>query len=225
MIKGLCWKMIDPKNYKMIDLSAELRPGTLKVNGEYVHSREARRFEIRQFIYAPDKTFMHWVETETHIGTHVEMPAHYTDDGKSASDMPIETFIGEAMVLKFDSLKPQNGKGVPIRIEHLSRVREGDIVLMWSPFKGAESPYISSEVAKWLAEKHIKLLGVQNIGVEESYASMATHGNLLKNEIPIIEGLVNMDTIRRERIFYIGLPLRIASLDSSWIRAIALEER
>ena len=225
IIDRLCWRMIDLRNYRVIDLSAELHPGVLKVNGEYIHSREARRLEIRQFIYAPDKAFMHWVETETHIGTHVEMPAHYVENGKSSSEMPIETFMGEAILLKFDFLRPQNGRGVPIRIEHLDKVRRDDIVLMWSPYKGAESPYISCEAAKWLAEKCIKLLGVQNIGVEESYASMATHRNLLENDIPIIEGLVNLDAISNERIFYIGLPLRIASLDSSWIRAIALEER
>jgi len=217
--------MIELENYRLIDLSAQMNPGVLKVNGEYVHSREARRLEIRQFIYAPDRTFMHWVETETHIGTHVEMPAHYIENGKSASEMPIETFIGEAIVLKLDFLKPQNGKGVPIEIEHLAKIRKGDIVLMWSPYRGAESPYISSEAAKELAEKGIKMLGVQNIGVEESFTLLATHGNLLRKDIPIVEGIVNLDALKRERVFYIGLPLRIHGLDSSWIRAIALEEK
>jgi len=217
--------MIDLKEYRTIDLSAELHPGVLKVNGEYVHGREARRFEIRQYVYAPDKTFMHWVETETHIGTHVEMPSHYVENGKSASELPIETFMGEAIVLKFDFLKPQNGKGKPITVGHLAKVKEADIVLMWSPYKGAGAPYISTDAAKELAQKQIKLLGVQNIGVEESYTAMATHGNLLRNDIPIIEGLANLDNIKKERVFYIGLPLRIYGLDSSWIRAIALEER
>ncbi|HIE28324.1 TPA: hypothetical protein EYP66_13675, partial [Candidatus Poribacteria bacterium] len=57
------------ERYRIVDLSAELHPGVLKVNGEYVHGKESRRFEIRQFVYAPDKAFMHWVETETHVGT------------------------------------------------------------------------------------------------------------------------------------------------------------
>ncbi|MEM2111399.1 MAG: cyclase family protein, partial [Candidatus Bathyarchaeia archaeon] len=66
-------------------------------------------------------------------------------------------------------------------------------------------------------------LGVQNIGVEESVVSMATHNNLLKNDIPIIENLVNLEKIQKERVFYIGLPLRVKGLDSSWIRAVILE--
>jgi len=112
--------MIDLKDYRIIDLSEEIVPGILKVNGEYLHGNQIRRFEIRQFIYAPDKALMHWVETETHIGTHVELPAHLTDGAKSASEMPLESFMGEAIVLKFDFLKPVEGKGQPIRIRRVA---------------------------------------------------------------------------------------------------------
>jgi len=211
--------------YRIIDLTMELHPGILKVNGEYVHGSELRRLELRQFIYKPDRTFMNWIEAESHIGTHVEMPAHYLEDGKSSSEMPLETFIGEAVVLKFTHLKPKGGRGRPIKPVHLSKVREGDIVLMWSPYEGDEMPYISSEAARWLAERRIKMLGVQNVGVEESYELMATHDSMLRNDIPIIENLTNLDKISRERVFYIGLPLKVFGLDSSWIRAIALEPR
>jgi len=217
--------MIDISQYRIIDLSAEIKPGILKVNGEYVHGNQPRRFEIRQFIYAPDKALMHWVETETHIGTHVELPAHLTDGAKSASEMPIESFIGEAIVLKFHSLKPEDGQGKPITPSHLANVKKGDIVLMWSPYQGNEQPYISPESAELLAEKPVKMVGIQNIKVEAPGGSMATHINLLKNEIPLIEGLVNLEKIQKERVFYIGLPLNVAGLDSSWIRAIALEPR
>jgi arylformamidase len=215
--------MIELKDYKIIDLSHEIQPGVLKVNGEYMHGKESRRFEIRQFIYAPDKTFMHWVETETHIGTHVEVPAHLVPDGKSCSQMPIDVFLGEAIVLRFDFLRPRDEEGQMIKPSHLGNVKEGDIVLMWSPYNGREAPSISPDASKWLAEKPIKMLGVQNIRVESSNCSMVTHDNLLRNGIPIVEGLVNLEKISKERVFYISLPLRVSNLDSSWVRAIALE--
>ncbi|MCW4020938.1 MAG: cyclase family protein [Candidatus Bathyarchaeota archaeon] len=217
--------MIKLEKYRIIDLSAEIQPGVLKVNGEYVHGEGARRFEIRQFIYAPDKALMHWVDTETHIGTHVELPAHLVEGAKSSSEMPIEAFLGGAIVLKFSFLKPKDGEGQPITPAHLGKVKEDDIVLMWSPYGGDERPYISPEAVKWLAERPVKMVGVQNVGVEAPHGSMATHKNLLGNEIPLVEGLVNLEKICKERVFYIGLPLRVASLDASWIRAIALEPR
>jgi kynurenine formamidase len=215
--------MIELRNHRIVDLSAEIVPGVLTVNGEYVHGKQNRRFEIRQFIYAPDKALMHWVETETHIGTHVELPGHLVQGAKSSSEMSIESFLGEAIVLRFDHLKPTDGERQPITPSSLANVKKGDIVLMWSPYERTEAPYISSETAKELAKRQVKMVGVQNIGVEESHDSMATHNNLLKNDIPLIEGLVNIEKIGKERVFYIGLPLRVSKLDSSWIRAVVLE--
>ena len=65
-------------NYRMVDLSVEIRPGVQKVDGHYQWGNQLRKFEIRQFI-APGPHFMYWVETETHVGTHVELPAHIID--------------------------------------------------------------------------------------------------------------------------------------------------
>jgi len=122
--------------------------------------------------------------------------------------------MGEAVVLKFEA-------NTPIKPEHLEKVREGDIVLIWS----AGGAYITPEAADFLAKKRIKMLGIQGVRPEDpgSEGKLVTHTLLLENDIPIIEGLINLDKIEHERVFFFGLPLKIAHLDSSWIRAIALE--
>jgi arylformamidase len=199
------------KNYKIIDLSVEIHPGVQKTNGNYHWGNQIRKFELRQFI-APGPHFMYWVDTETHVGTHVELPAHIIEGGKSPTEMPLEIFMGRAIVLKFDSplITPSD----------LGKVEVGDIVLIWSP-KGGRTPLISAESAQLLAEKPIKMLGVQNVA-----AGNDTHEALLGKKdmpIPIIEELAHLEEIKAERVFFIGLPLRVAELDSSWIRAIALE--
>ncbi len=206
-------------NYRIIDLSAEVLPGVQKVNGNYNWGNQIRKFEIRQFI-APGPHFMYWVDTETHVGTHVELPAHIIEGAKSATEMKLEVFFGEAIVLKFDFLKPETGKRMLITPEHLGNVKAGDIVLMWYP-PGRGMPVISTDAAKMMAEKPIKMLGVQNVA-----AGNDTHEALLGKKdapIPIIEELAHLDEVKKERVFFIGLPLRVAELDSSWIRAIALE--
>jgi len=50
--------MFETKNFRIIDLSSEIHPGILKINGDYLHGNQTRRFELRQFVYAPDKMFM-----------------------------------------------------------------------------------------------------------------------------------------------------------------------
>lgn len=208
----------------MVDLSMELQPSVLKVGGRYVHGRNVRRLEARQFIYAPDNMLMHWVDTETHIGTHVEGPTHYRDELRTVSQLPLEVFIGEAVVLRFKDLEPISGRGQPILTVHLEGVRRGDIVLMWSPYGGREAPFISPQAASTLQERGIKMVGIQGVQLEASASSIASHEAFLGHDIPIVEGLVNLEKLTRERVFYIGLPLRIHGLDSSWIRAVALEE-
>ncbi|MEM3174436.1 MAG: cyclase family protein [Candidatus Bathyarchaeia archaeon] len=209
------------KKYRIIDLSIEIQPNVLKVNGEYIRGNQIRRFNLQQFINAEDGTYMNFIEAESHLGTHVEGPLHLKDGLKSLTDLPLDKFMGEALVLKFEANKP-------IKPEHLDRVRDEDIVLMWSP-GGA---YITPEAAEYLVKKRIKMLGVQGVHPDDPRAYQpgsgvkpATHMLLLENDIPIIEGLINLDKIECERIFFIGLPLKIAHLDSSWIRAVAFEPK
>jgi kynurenine formamidase len=207
-------------NYRIVDLSAEIIPGNRKVTGHYTWGTTQRLFEIEQFI-APGPHFMHFVRTESHVGTHVEVPAHILDGAASCAEMPLETFMGEAIVLKFGSLQPTPGGRRLIRPEHLADVRGGDIVMMWSPFAGDDVPVISAEAAATLAEKPIKMLGIQNVDADND-----THEALLLKEdapIPIIEQVVSLETLTAERFLFFGLPLRVLGLDSSWIRAIAFE--
>lgn len=219
------------KGYRIIDLSQKIRPGLLELNGDYTWSELVRRFHLRQFIDKHDQMVMHFVEAETHVGTHVEVPRHLKGDGKSCAEMPLENFFGEAIVLNFDSVAPKEGKGQAITPSDLSQVEEGDIVLMYSCYQGGECPYLSASATKHLVQQRIKMLGVTpGIGVEDPRSiepsfpdAFATHKNILGNDIPLIENLNNMETIQKERVFFIGLPLNIVDLEASWIRAIALE--
>lgn len=202
------------KGYRIVDLSVEIQPNVLKVNGEYMRGNQLRRFNLEQFINAEDATYMHFIEAESHIGTHIEGPSHLRPDLKPLIDIPLEKFIGEAIVLKFEA-------NTLIRVGHLRNVKEDDIVLLWS----SGGSYITREAAEYLADKHIKMVGLQGVHPDEPGSGLATHRILLESDIPIIEGLVNLDKLESERIFFIGLPLKVASLDSSWIRAIALEPK
>lgn len=209
---------VDLSKYRIVDLSAEIIPG-IRTGERYMHGSVRRRFEVNRFIYTADNTYMNWVETETHVGTHVECPSHYVENGKDVASLPLETFMGEGVAVNLRSKRAQ-----PITPTDMgdAGVRRGDIVLMWSGWGGEERPFISVEAAEWLLKTRVRMVGVDDsIGVEAP-GSMATHDLLLRNDIPIIEGLSNLDALEGERFFFIALPLRVRGLDSSWVRAIAL---
>jgi kynurenine formamidase len=116
---------------------------------------------LREFIAKIDDLPTHFVETETHIGTHVELSRHLKKDGKSSAEMPLDILLGEAIVLNFDFLTPKDGEGQAITPSHLSKLKEEDIILMWSSYEGKEHPYISAEAIKWLAQRPIKMIGTE----------------------------------------------------------------
>ena len=215
--------MIDLSNYRIIDLSPKILPDIRKVCGEYFHGDQIRLLRLDQFIYALDETFMHFVELETHIGSHVECPTHIDDAAKDPSELSLETFMGEAVLVDLSGKE----KGEVVTIEDLVKadVHEGDIVILWSPYTWAEGPYVSEEAAEWLVKTRIKMIGVCGVRLERVYPPANNERLLIGNEIPLIEGLTNLEKIKKKRFFYFGLPLNIAGLDTSWIRAIAIEER
>ena len=206
---------------RVVDLSFKLHPG-----------KEERRLEIRRFTYGAGE-FMHDIDTMSHIGTHVECPSHYVDAryGKKGADLskiPVEAFLGEAVLVDLSDKAARE----PVTVKDLedSGVQEGDIVLIGnSRFTGDDRPYISPEAARWLAETRVKMVGVDDsVHVEapwnyESLDKMATHDNLLSNDIPLIERLTNLDKLKRRRFLFIGLPVNVEGLDAFPIRAIALE--
>jgi len=205
---------------KVIDLSMPVYPGVLKADNTYFWGRHERQFELRQFITATDKCYMHFVNAEIHLGTHVEAPAHLTNGAASPADLPLGTFYGEAIVINcpLRALGPEDFKDV----------RENDIVLLHADDWGA---WITPEGGKCLLDRKIKMLGVENVAPDNPAAYEVnatvppeTHKYLLGNGIPIIESLHNLKQITKDRVFFIGLPLYVHDIDSSWIRAIALEE-
>ena len=47
---------------------------------------------------------------------------------------------------------------------------------------------------------------------------------LLGANVPIAHPLVNIDKLSSDRVFYVGLPLRTAKAEASFIRALAFQE-
>jgi kynurenine formamidase len=155
-------------------------------------------------------------------------------------EFPIDTFFGPAAVCYLDSLAPaetenEEGEkvmvGQPVLPEHLPNVRKGDIVILGSPYEGDEQPTLPPETSKWLADTGIKMLAVGFPGVnfESDFQAPAphnspTHRNTLGRNIPLCYPLVNIEQLKKDRAFFIGLPLSVERLDATWTRALAVEE-
>lgn len=209
---------------RIVDLSKKLYPG-----------KEQRRCQIWRFTYASGE-YMHYIDLESHVGTHVEAPSHYIParygrPAEDVSELPLERLMGEAVFWDLSGVE----RGKVLKPEDVEvEIREGDIVLVGnSPYRGPDRPQFSEELIRWLVDKKIKLIGVDDSviitprsreGLPEKLEDLIEHELFLGNGIPIVEQLTNLDKLRRKRFLFIGFPLNISGLDSSPIRAVAIED-
>ena len=217
--------MIDLNKYRVIDLSYELVPGERKLDGRYLHGKTFfdRPLEAQEFIAFGAR--MHFIQGQTHTGTHVECPYKYSESGPDFVDMPLTSFMGEAVACDFTCKKA--GEAITIEDFRQAGVRTGDIVLAWcSGETRHELPYITHEAIDWLIDIGIKLLAIENM----RYSPPGTppgQGDadcrLLLAGIPMVDAPLGLNQITQPRVFFIALPVKTRRVTACTVRAIALE--
>ena len=216
--------MIDLSRYRIIDLSHELVPGERKLDGRYLHGEPfyGRPVEVQEMIAYNAR--MHFIQSETHNGTHVEAPYKYADDGADIASMPSSSYMGEAVVCDF----AHKGDGEAVSPEDLrdAGVKNGDIVLIRGGDQD-EEPYLTFEVIDWLIDAEIRAIGIE--GVRHSppgtpFGKEDGDGRLLLAGVAFLDALTGLHQIKKQRVFLIALPVKMQRVTASWARAIVLEE-
>jgi kynurenine formamidase len=215
---------------KIIDLSLLISEGLprWKVEINRVHPKHCHQITI--------------VKMSVHIATHMDSPLHFVKGGKSIDEIPLEMTMGEASVVDLSYKKENEG----ITPEDLERngghIREGDFVLlrtdwpdkMWGDMEfWRKAPYLTEEGAKWLTEKKPKAVGYdfpQDYVIREmenrepDIAESVVHNVFLPKGILNIEYLTNLRSIKKKRVKFMAIPLKLKGVDGSPVRAVAIEE-
>jgi kynurenine formamidase len=172
------------------------------------------------------------VTFSSHQGTHLDAPFHFYDDGRTIDQMRLEQFYGPATLVDLapgSSLKAKTPLTVEMFKPHAKHFRRGAKIIYrtgWSrKFGSAEFfsdyPTLTLDAARWIASKHIGLLGMDTPTPSNEW--MECHHILLKRgvEIVIVEGLKNLEKLPKQFTF-IGFPLNLKGRDGAPIRAVAL---
>ena|SRR3989344_5304185 len=155
----------------------------------------------------------------SHFSTHIDVPIHLVENGKNLDDFPVGFFSGTAIVI--DAFAQQ-----PIKPD-LSSVRAGDIVFFYtghtdkyhSPAFFENNPVISKETAEELVRKKAKIVGLDSYTPDNE--PFEIHKILLKENILIVENLVNLKALVGKRFECIILPLKIKDADGAPCRVVA----
>ena len=212
---------------RIVDLTKHLDPKT-----------ESRRCHMYRFnTGGPIPDFHTIMDLMSHLGTHCECPYHHDDEWPDVEALPLTTFMGRAVYVVLDQL-PENAQitGKDLEAACGDRVREGDIVILDSPYKippftpATNGPtdkrlVIGEDSAKWFAEKNVKCVGFgDGVSIEDSLANVKVfHDILMAKNIVFLEVLRNLEQLSSDVFFMSYSPLPIKGLDSCPVRAYAIE--
>jgi len=165
----------------------------------------------------------------------MDAPIHFGVSDQTIDQIPLDRCMGPAWVVDLPGIEPR----ALIRVDALghtaNQIRKGDGLLLrtgWSRRVGDPSyrdglPRVSLELAEWCVAKGVRMLGVEPPSVADVNNAgelAAVHRVLLKAGVIIVEGLANLDQIRRETVTFMAFPLKVTAGDGSPVRAFALED-
>lgn len=157
-----------------------------------------------------------------HTGTHIDSNYHYDPNGRSAAEMPLDVYIGEALVVNAvgcgDLVKPYHiADQLPDQITRvLIKTTDDYDEKTWPTGFTALDP----ETVTMLAAKGVTLIGIDTPSMDpQDSKDMPSHQAINHYDIAILESLV-LHTVAVGMYELIALPLKISGCDGSPVRAI-----
>jgi len=160
----------------------------------------------------------------SHLGTHVDAPAHLFPDGKRLGQLSLDPFVGPALVVDCGDARVIGAEVIPT-----DGVEPGDRVLLRTANSARRGGgfyedfcYPGVDAVRLLVERGISLLGVDGPSVDGYGKEPAVHRLLFEKNIPALEGL-DLSGAAPGRYTLVCLPLRIDSAEGAPCRAVLLE--
>lgn len=203
---------------KVFDISRTLSPETAVWPGDQAFTRG-----WNETIEGGSLVNLGWMQTSLHAGTHADAPFRYQPDGARMADVPLELFVGEALVVdvgEAGSIGPEHVASIedlPPRVLFRSRhSRTPDA--QWDP----TFPHIEPPLAETLAARGVMLLGTDAPSVDPFGGdSIPAHHALGRSGIYILENLQLQD-VEPGRYLLVAAPLKLAEMDGSPVRALLI---
>jgi arylformamidase len=162
------------------------------------------------------------VTMSVHTGSHTDAPFHFEDRGLDISEVPLDKYLGPATVIEIPSAKciePRHivgldyGKTSRILFKTKASARPNDA---WDE----DFVYLSEAAAELLGQNAVQLVGLDSPSVDPFRSKTLTaHKILLRYGVAILEGL-NLQAVPPGEYELIALPLKLAGLDASPVRAV-----
>jgi arylformamidase len=161
------------------------------------------------------------ITTTPHLGSHADAPFHTEPRGETMADLPLERYLGPCRVVKVPPqplIEPRHLEGVDLSNPPRLLLKTGS-VRDRRAFPERFSA-LSPELAALLGEKKVLLVGLDTPSVDPfDSKTLDAHHALARGGVAILEGLM-LDGVPEGTYELIALPLKLAGLDASPVRAV-----
>lgn len=157
----------------------------------------------------------------THTGSHCDAPSHYDPRGVSIDAVALDAYLGACRVIHCIGVKRVEPRhivealaGVPPRV--LLRTCANAPQEKWDAAFASVAP----ETVALLAAHGVILIGIDTPSLDpQDSKTMDAHHAVRVNKMAILEGVV-LDAVAPGDYELIALPLKLAGMDASPVRAV-----
>lgn len=161
------------------------------------------------------------ISMSTHTGAHCDAPSHYDASGVAIDQVDLTTYVGTCRVIHCIGR-------TTVEPEHIAAQLNGTParVLLRTYFRAPQDqwddhfPHIAPATIALLATHGVRLIGIDSPSLDpQTSKTMDCHWAVKQHQMAILEGIV-LDDISAGDYELIALPLKLAGLDASPVRAI-----
>lgn len=177
------------------------------------------------------------VSFNTHVATHVDVPYHFVQEGKTLDQIPVDAFAGP--VVFFDlrkTVRPDTAISPADLEPHLGRVQKGDIAVVCTGYGQRYGfsheylhtyPYMSGPGAELLVKAEVKGVGTDALswgGWGSDEKGRPPHMAVLPHEVWILEGLIiPEELLDGKRRYLTCFPLLLKGCGGAPARAVVYD--
>ncbi len=157
-----------------------------------------------------------------HAGTHVDAPFHFLPDGAGIDSLPLQRFIGPALVHAVEAdryITEAHVKAIPLAGATRILFKTRNSLLLKKAAYDPDFVAFSLEAARALVARGVELVGLDYLSVAHADEQVPVHRAFLDHGVVLLEG-VDLSEIVPGRYELICFPLRLRGLDGAPCRAV-----
>lgn len=203
-------------NREIYDISLNIEEGMVSFPGDTIPEfKRMKKIET-------DNYNLSNMRVSVHVGTHVDAPSHFIENGRTIEEIPPQRFMGEVQVIEIgdnNEIKKSELESIDFNSNKILFKTNNSRIISENIFYD-DFVYLNYEAAEFLIESGIDFIGIDYLTIESiDTTDFAVHKLLLKNNVIVLEG-INLKGVNPGKYKMISLPLKLTGAEASPVRAL-----